>query len=380
MNKTIRLLVVIFYPIVVSGCEAFVAGNMTVTSVSASGTIATESKARVVFNTEPGGSVGEGASFTSQPSVEVTDSSGRPVAGASVSLAPFTDAACSVAGSGTLANAAATTGSSGIAAFTNLSYDHAQAIYLKATSGGMSACSSGSVLVLAQTYSQAVMADGPAGYWRLGESGATAADASGHGKTGTYHGPNSVVSSGILTETAGDATTFVSTSYVETTYTQTAVTAYTVEAWVNIPPTASGRQIVFQDRGLSTFTGMSLTVWVDAGQVWAGLDFSGGWTGRQSTAAFADGSWHQVAFTWSGANGVPVSASQFTIYIDGAEVGTTDWSGATSAAPLTGLGYATIGYHPTWSDHFDGSISDVAVYEAALSAARIAAHYHAAGY
>ena len=39
---------------------------------------------------------------------------------------------------------------------------------------------------LASLYRTAVMQDGPVGYWRLGDSGASAADASGNGATGTY--------------------------------------------------------------------------------------------------------------------------------------------------------------------------------------------------
>lgn len=41
--------------------------------------------------------------------------------------------------------------------------------------------------VLTETYRSAVLADGPIGFWPLGEtSGTSAADASGNGKTGTY--------------------------------------------------------------------------------------------------------------------------------------------------------------------------------------------------
>jgi hypothetical protein len=50
------------------------------------------------------------------------------------------------------------------------------------------------------------------------------------------------------------------------------------------------------------------------------------------------------------------------------------------STPLTGSGPAIAGYEQPWASYWPGSIDEVAVYLNILSAARVAAHYHAAGY
>ncbi|HZN14363.1 MAG TPA: PA14 domain-containing protein, partial [Acidimicrobiales bacterium] len=105
-------------------------------------------------------------------------------------------------------------------------------------------------------YTTAVGADNPAAYWRLGEaSGTAAADASGHGLTGTYVAPTTLGAAGAV----GDGNTAVSLSggYVSTPYTQSAVSAYSAEAWVKTTDPGLNKAII-QDRG--TGAGKSLTL------------------------------------------------------------------------------------------------------------------------
>lgn len=105
------------------------------------------------FSTQPGGSAVAAASLSTQPAVQVVDSSGNGIAGVSVTLTAFTASGCGSGASaaGTLANATATTNTSGIATFTSTSYTKAETIYLKATAGSASVCSSGSATVTAGT-------------------------------------------------------------------------------------------------------------------------------------------------------------------------------------------------------------------------------------
>src|SRR4051812_32689998 len=57
------------------------------------------------------------------------------------------------------------------------------------------------------TYRDTVMADSPQAYWRLGDSGGSAADETGHGNTGTF--ASSGVTTGASGAIAGDSDTAV---------------------------------------------------------------------------------------------------------------------------------------------------------------------------
>ena len=89
----------------------------------------------VVYTTQPGGSVSAGSVFTTQPVVNVQDAYGNVVSGSSVGLTAFTNAACTTAGLGSLTNTPQTTLSTGSFAFSAVSYDRAQTIYIKAVAG-----------------------------------------------------------------------------------------------------------------------------------------------------------------------------------------------------------------------------------------------------
>lgn len=86
------------------------------------------------------------------------------------------------------------------------------------------------------TYARTVLADGPAGYWRFGETAGTVArDTSGNGKHGTYYGNATVNQPGALGTDGDRAAGFDgSDDYVSPgdvlDFTGTA--PFTVEAWV----------------------------------------------------------------------------------------------------------------------------------------------------
>ena len=83
-----------------------------------------------------------------------------------------------------------------------------------------------------------------------------------------------------------------------------------------------------------------------------------------------DGNWHQLAISYDG--------TTITAYLDGQPIGTSQFHAAlnTSGSPLF-LGSGPAGYDGPG----DGvALAQVSVYPAALSAARIAAHFAAAGY
>lgn len=254
--------------------------------------------------------------------------------------------------------------------------------------GSPIAGSSGAVDGTAAYYGTAVVADGPRGYWRFGEpAGATAAANFAYPYyDGNYWGDPLLGQPDALT---GDPDTAVATGGASARYMGTSVVqsgyAYSVEAWVKSTDTGLQRVIV-QNRGTSS-TAKSLTLSMGgtypggpgvAGDLALGVDSAAGYVGVYTPAAYNDGQWHHVVGTWSAPSGGTILSTQFNLYVDGAEVTTLpSTSGALLSAPLAGSGGTTIGRHAAWNTHFTGSVDEVALYDRALGADRIAAHYQA---
>jgi hypothetical protein len=99
-----------------------------------------------------------------------------------------------------------------------------------------------------QTYPEVVKDDGPLAYWRVGEAGtaATAVDASGHGNDALYVADTGVVERGRPGAIAGDPDTAVSLSagaYIVLdphALSFTGLAPYTLEAWIRKEATDSG--------------------------------------------------------------------------------------------------------------------------------------------
>lgn len=87
------------------------------------------------FSSQPGGSVAAGDAFTYQPVVYLVDLYGNAVANTSVILSAYSDSSCTISGSGSLRLNVASSGSNGYATFSMVSYNKAQTVYLKASSG-----------------------------------------------------------------------------------------------------------------------------------------------------------------------------------------------------------------------------------------------------
>lgn len=98
--------------------------------------------AKLAFATQPSISGVAGVNFSSQPVVSIQDAQGNPVgSSATVVLTPYTDIACTVAGTGTL-NGSSVAAALGSASFLNLNYTKSGTLYLKASSGTLTtACS-----------------------------------------------------------------------------------------------------------------------------------------------------------------------------------------------------------------------------------------------
>ena len=95
----------------------------------------------------------------------------------------------------------------------------------------------GGVAAAANTYSTTVQGSGPAGYWRLGDTSTTAADASGNARNGTYSGQATVGAAGAITGDTNTAVAFGTSSGVATVADAAALRlngSFSIELWAKM--------------------------------------------------------------------------------------------------------------------------------------------------
>jgi hypothetical protein len=217
------------------------------------------------------------------------------------------------------------------------------------------------------TYVQTVLADGPVGYWRLGEKAGTIAfDSSGHGLDGTYQGGLLLGQAGAI---AGDPDSAVlldgSTGLVRIPNSPginaISNSVVTVEAWVSGGLTETAELFSTWDGTTNGFQ----VVWDsgDAGSFAANQ-------GVRSPRPITDNNWHQVVIVWNGGT--------TTVYVD-AQLAASGSSPFTPSAFENQIGTQCFSALSTGCSLFHGGgIDEVSVYDAALDSARIQAHYAAA--
>ncbi len=147
---------------------------------------------------------------------------------------------------------------------------------------------------------------------------------------------------------------------------------YTVEEWVR-PRTSSGDHAFFSSRYIGDFsfdaqlsTAYGRGVRVDVGD-------GGQWFVTQTVAL----AW-QAHTTYYIA--VVATTTRVTVYVDGAPIGTLDYSCGSSCPPpllFDATHEIQVGQDEEYPVWFVGRLDEVAVYQHALSADQIAAHYAA---
>jgi hypothetical protein len=209
------------------------------------------------------------------------------------------------------------------------------------------------------TYASAVLADGPDGYWRLGDAigSLTAADSSGRGRTGTVHA-GVTFGRPTLGPSGDTAALFDGTSGYISTGAPISLTP-TFEAWVK--PTAVGFFLRILNTG-NNFP-FELAIATD-GTLQFFLNFTGltpGWTSTGATLPLNVRTY--VAMTWNG--------TTFVVYKNGLPV----YSNATWAGRVLLSGTVTIGADSSGANSWwPGTLDECALYPRALSAAEIARH------
>jgi hypothetical protein len=208
------------------------------------------------------------------------------------------------------------------------------------------------------SYQATVLADSPAGYWRLGDgSGAVATDQSGNNRAGTYLAGVTLGQPGALID--ADASALFDGVTGAVTVPDVGLDlgdVVTVEAWIRLlAANATGTVL---SKGANAY-GLTITAGVpsfDKSEVAAIVS---------ATVNLNDLGWHHVVATKNGATNV--------IYVDG-----VDRSGAVTNLTLADTAIALqIGRLSGGTSPLRAYLDEVAVYPTALSAARVLAHVNA---
>jgi Concanavalin A-like lectin/glucanases superfamily len=236
-----------------------------------------------------------------------------------------------------------------------------------------------------QTYQQTVLSDNPSFLWPLNDTGGTAADASPNGFNGSYQPGTTQGAPGPFAGTT--ATSFDGNTGLVTSQSQVAgPQQFTVEGWFNTTTNQGGKLIGFGNSQTGSSSSYDRHIYMmNDGQLVFGI-----WNSQTVTVetpnTYNDGAWHYLAATYNSAGGT------LRFYVDGRLIGTNTTSTAQSYSGYWRVGGDNLsgrwnldpwgsnsqGTTQPHSYYFNGTIADVAVYPAALSASQVAAHYAAA--
>ena len=227
-----------------------------------------------------------------------------------------------------------------------------------------------SVAAAELTYSATVLADGPTSYWRLGEaSGTVLADAAGT-NPGKAKGGLTLGVAGALSSDPDTAVGLGSNS----AYVSVANAAnlnfgadFSVEAWAK-PSVVNGiGGAVVHKGGTSGYSVWQYRLSVTSGNQWRGTVYVGATAITVTAPGSATTAWTHLVMTKAG--------STLCLYVNAVLAASATITGT----PNTSTGILAIGRTgASSSDYFNGAVDEVAVYPAALSASRVAAHFSAA--
>jgi len=200
------------------------------------------------------------------------------------------------------------------------------------------------------------MRDAPLAYWRLGETlGATAGDASGHGRHGAWSGTPALGQPGALDSDPAATAALLDgvDDHVDLPALPALGDTLTLEFWFRPLAGGDATQCIFGEAD-----GSPAVLFKNAGKL--SLSYAG--ADHLNDAPIAYDTWHHVA--------IAIEAGAGTFYVDGSVAGA--FTGFPSGFVPDRMGADAGG------DRYKGYLAEVALYGAALSAARVTAHYAAA--
>jgi hypothetical protein len=232
-----------------------------------------------------------------------------------------------------------------------------------AGSSAPSAAATATTKPAATGYAADVISDAPVSYWRLGETSGTAATDQRAANPGTFAGSPTLGSSSLIpSDTSDKATGFDGVNDnvgVADSNSLDMTSAVTLEAWIKpnlLPAAGSFSSIVTKAEAYSLqFNGLQLEFTVIQNGVRQRL--------KAAAGAIVAGQTYHLVGSFDG--------TTQRLYINGTQVTSAALAGAATVTP-TGL---DIGSWDGTQEFFNGTIDDVAVYNKALAAARVASHY-----
>jgi hypothetical protein len=236
-------------------------------------------------------------------------------------------------------------------------------------------------VVVAKGYPDVVRADSPIAYWRLGETAGKFGDWAGHvaAREGTLQGSATRGAAGLLDGDRDGAVDFQNSGWITTSFQTRVPSMFSLEAWVVPQAVNSGDvQEIISKRSyfaaaVNDFpvgfqlnaSGTLLTMHVDAGG-----DFSADLSFISS--AFAVGTRHHLVGTYD--------AAEISLFVDGVFHGK---SSSKAVIPSSNAQFWTLARAAQESaggagrNRFLGRMDEAAIYDTALSSARVIAHYRA---
>jgi hypothetical protein len=212
-----------------------------------------------------------------------------------------------------------------------------------------------------------VLADSPIGYWRFEEAAGLATDSSGSGRNGTYmNGVTPGLFPGALSIGGKSAAFDGATGFVDLpgSWGGPSMTELTLEAWVNpADPITGDFQSILAGHDPNAFAHFQL---FSAGNM--GFYAGGGFVAAPIVPATPTETWRHVVMT--------AKSGETKVYVDGLQFGSTVTTPFTSVDASSNV---DIGIGHVSTRWFNGLLDEVAIYDSALSAERVLAHYTAAG-
>jgi hypothetical protein len=226
-------------------------------------------------------------------------------------------------------------------------------------------------------YSDAVIADGPASYWRLDEtSGTSAADSAGS-QTGTYRNGVTLGQTGAMSAAANKAAGFDAVDddvQVGDVYDYAGTASFSVEFWMKRTATNDTLWrpvIVKEDPGADWSSRQGWAMWLAPNSNKVSMErWNGAASSGISTSTINAGSWYHIVATYDG--------STIRLYVNG----TLNRSAASSLSMndhTIPLRFGSFGSYTdsSWFSRYSGLLDDVAIYSSTLSAAQVRTHYNA---